>query len=125
MIIGMKERRLTKEQIENRKRLLGRKYREPKPRKQRFKETTEFPPYSFWTPWQTKIWYLGNCLFWVKDLTDDGRCPVKDKKRMLETIAALRQNCDSMVELLNSDKNDERIATQQAPNQGGSAGINK
>jgi hypothetical protein len=119
----MKERRLTKEQIENRKRLLGRKYREPKPRKQRLKETTEFPPYSFWTPWQTKIWYLGNCLFWVKDLTDDGRCPVKDKKIMLETIAALRQNCDSMVELLNSDMNDERIATQQNLNQGGNAGI--
>jgi hypothetical protein len=41
----------------------------------------------------------------------------KDRKKFLYSW--------TVIEVPNSDQNDERIATQQASNQGGNAGINK
>lgn len=72
-----------------------------KKRRPRFKEMPEFPPFSFWNPYQTVVWYFNNCHWWVNDLTDQGTSYPADKERMLDILSSIEKHCQTMRDLLN------------------------
>lgn len=48
------------------------------------------------TPFEDWVYYMGNCMFWVKEY-QEGRC---DKKRFTETINAIKGHLKNIEDML-------------------------
>lgn len=78
--------------------------RKERRKQKRWRYLRKAPDAPLLTEWESKIYYLSNCLFWIKDLTRDGKAHVIDKKGMMEVIISLEAHCRSMKEMLSNDQ---------------------